>query len=143
LGQGLRESAQGHRRENCAPRRGGTARQNAHGVREDLQVLFAALAMQGTEDEQAMRRAYDAGMSVMLTGDIRPPLVKLGHWPPRLDESLARIDRLNPPAKAELVKALVLTIAHDQKMTVAESELLRAICAVLHCPLPPLYAAMP
>jgi hypothetical protein len=28
-------------------------------------------------------------------------------------------------------------------MTVAESELLRAICAVLHCPLPPLYAAGP
>jgi hypothetical protein len=26
-------------------------------------------------------------------------------------------------------------------MTVPESELLRAICAVLHCPLPPLYAA--
>jgi hypothetical protein len=25
-------------------------------------------------------------------------------------------------------------------MTVAESELLRAICATLHCPLPPLYA---
>jgi hypothetical protein len=28
-------------------------------------------------------------------------------------------------------------------MTVAESELLRAICAVLHCPLPPLYSAAP
>jgi hypothetical protein len=25
-------------------------------------------------------------------------------------------------------------------MTVAESELLRAICAALHCPLPPLYS---
>jgi hypothetical protein len=26
-------------------------------------------------------------------------------------------------------------------MTVAESELLRAICAALHCPLPPLFTA--
>ena len=33
----------------------------------------------------------------------------------------------------------MLTIAHDGRMTVSESELLRAICAVLHCPLPPLY----
>jgi hypothetical protein len=27
-------------------------------------------------------------------------------------------------------------------MTVPESELLRAICAVLHCPLPPLYGGV-
>ena len=62
-----------------------------------------------------------------------------GHWPPRLDQALTRIDRLQPAAKSLLVKALVLAIAHDGRMTVAESELLRAICAVLHCPLPPLY----
>ena len=55
--------------------------------------------------------------------------------------ALTRIDRLQPAAKSLLVKALVLTIAHDGRMTVSESELLRAICAVLHCPLPPLYVA--
>jgi hypothetical protein len=76
----------------------------------------------------------------MLPG-IRPPFAKPGHWPPRLDQALTRLDRLQPAAKEMLVQALVRTISHDLRMTVPESELLRAICAVLHCPLPPLYAA--
>jgi hypothetical protein len=96
--------------------------------------------MHGSEDEQEGRRAYEAGMSDLLPG-IHPPFVRLGHWPPRLDQALSRLDRLQPAAKGQLVKALVRTISHDLRMTVAESELLRAICAVLHCPLPPLYAA--
>ena len=37
----------------------------------------------------------------------------------------------------ELVKALTATISHDAKVTVSEAELLRAVCAILHCPLPP------
>lgn len=141
FGYALRKLAQVQLQDNLDPRRRAAGYQNAQGVRDELQVLFSALAMQGTDDEQAMRRAYDAGMSVMLKGDIRPPFQKLGHWPPRLDQALTRIDRLQPAAKSELVKALVLSIANDQKMTVAESELLRTICAVLHCPLPPLYTA--
>lgn len=139
FGYALRKLAQVQLQDNLDPRRRAIGYQNAQGVRDDLQVLFSALAMQGTDDEQAMRRAYDAGMSVMLKGDIRPPFLRLGHWPPRLDQALTRIDRLQPAAKSELVKALVLTISNDQRMTVPESELLRAICAVLHCPLPPLY----
>jgi division protein CdvB (Snf7/Vps24/ESCRT-III family) len=64
-----------------------------------------------------------------------------GHWPPKLDAALSRLDRLRPEAKEQLVAALVTAISHDGRMTVPESELLRVICAVLHCPLPPLYAA--
>lgn len=33
--------------------------------------------------------------------------------------------------------ALVLTISHDGKVSPDEAELPRAICATLHCPLPP------
>jgi hypothetical protein len=98
------------------------------------------LAAQGSVDEQAARQAYGAGLELLLPG-IRPPLLGIPHWPPRLDQALTRIDRLQPAVKSQLVKALVTTISHDQRMTVPESELLRAICAVLHCPLPPLYAA--
>ena len=32
--------------------------------------------------------------------------------------------------------ALVATLTHDQQVTVAEAEALRAICAALHVPLP-------
>jgi hypothetical protein len=136
----LRKLAQVQLQDNLDPRRRTAGYLSAQGARDDLQVLFSVLATQGTDDPQAMRRAYDAGMGAMFGGGIYPPLQKLAHWPPRLDQALTRIDRLQPAAKAQLVKALVLTIAADQRMTVPESELLRAICAVLHCPLPPLYA---
>jgi len=134
----LRKLAQMQLQDNLDPRRRTAGYLSAQGARDDLQVLFSALAMQGTEDEQAARSAYEAGMALLLPG-MHPTFARLGHWPPRLDQALTRIDRLQPEAKSLLVKALVLTIAHDGRMTVSESELLRAICAVLHCPLPPLY----
>jgi hypothetical protein len=98
------------------------------------------LATQGSEDEASARAAYEAGIELLLPG-IHPPMQRLPHWPPKIDQALTRLDRLQPKVKEQLVKALVATISHDQRMTVPESELLRAICAVLHCPLPPLYAA--
>jgi len=53
----------------------------------------------------------------------------------------ACLDRLAPAGKETLVEALVRTISYDHRMTVEESELLRAVCASVHCPLPPLIAA--
>jgi hypothetical protein len=136
----LRKLAQVQLQDNLDPRRRGAGHLSAQGARDELQVLFSVLAAQGSVDEQAARQAYGAGLELLLPG-IRPPLLGIPHWPPRLDQALTRIDRLQPAVKSQLVKALVTTISHDQRMTVPESELLRAICAVLHCPLPPLYAA--
>jgi hypothetical protein len=136
----LRKLAQVQLQDALDPRRRTAGYLSAQGARDELQVVFSALAMHGSEDELEARRAYEAGMAELLPG-IHPPFARLGHWPPRLDQALTRLDRLQPVAKGQLVKALVRTISHDLRMTVAESELLRAICAVLHCPLPPLYAA--
>ena len=136
----LRKLAQVQLKDNLDPRRRTAGYLGAAGGRDELQLLFSVLATEGSENEQAARQAYDAGIELLLPG-IRPPLVKPGHWPPKLDAALTRLDRLQPAVKGVLVKALVTTVAHDQRMTVPESELLRAFCAVLHCPLPPLYAA--
>ena len=35
-----------------------------------------------------------------------------------------------------VVEALVDAVSQDQRVSVAEGELLRTVCAVLHCPLP-------
>ena len=140
FGYALRKLAQVQLQDNLDPRRRASGHLSAAGARDALQVLFSTLAMQGSEDEGTARQAYDAGMSILMPG-IHPAYVRLAHWPPRLDEALTRIDRLQPAAKNRLVEALAATISHDSRMTVAESELLRAICATLHCPLPPLYAA--
>ncbi len=140
FGYALRKLAQVQLQDNLDPRRHAAGTLSAQGARDALQVLFSALATQGSDGESAARQAYEAGMTLMLPG-IHPPYARLAHWPPQLDQALTRIDRLQPAAKNQLVQALAATISHDARMTVAESELLRAICATLHCPLPPLYAA--
>jgi Zn-dependent protease with chaperone function len=137
----LRKLAQVQLQDNLDPRRRATGHLSAQGARDELQLLFSVLATQGSTDEQSASRAYDAGMGRLLPG-IRPPMLRLAHWPPKLDAALSRLDRLQPAVKERLVEALVTAISHDGRMTVPESELLRAICAVLHCPLPPLYGGV-
>jgi hypothetical protein len=74
----------------------------------------------------------------VLPGARRPELIVPPEWPRRLWAALTQLEKLQPLAKRRLVEALVVTISHDQQLTVAEAELLRTVCAVLNCPLPPL-----
>jgi Zn-dependent protease with chaperone function len=106
-------------------------------VAAELQVVFSVLAWQGAGEEAAARRAFELGLHHVLPMH-RPSYAPPPAWPVALDQALARLDRLLPAAKEQLVEALVKTISHDQRLTVEEAELLRAICAALHCPLPPL-----
>ena len=68
---------------------------------------------------------------------------QIAQWPKALADSLARLTNLRPFAKKVLIEGLVHCIAHDQKLSVEEGELLRTVCAVLHCPLPPILAPHP
>jgi len=103
----------------------------------DIQVLFAKLADFGATDPKQARMAYEAGMHAVLPMH-RPPWVDIENWPQRLGESLRRLEKLQPFAKKALIEGLVKTIAHDGSLSVPEAELLRTVCAGLHCPLPPL-----
>ena len=104
---------------------------------EELQVLFSVLAQHGHDDANDARRAYEAGMHALLPRE-RPDFAVPANWTTPLDKALSRLDLLAPVAKEQLVEALVRTISHDHRITVAETELLRTVCASLHCPLPPL-----
>jgi Zn-dependent protease with chaperone function len=106
---------------------------------EAIHILFVILAAQGTKDEALARRAYEAGISVVLPQH-RPAFREIAAWPQALGDALARLASLRPIAKKVLVEGLVRCIAHDQKLSVEEGELLRTVCAVLHCPLPPILA---
>ncbi|HJY39169.1 MAG TPA: hypothetical protein VJ299_16955, partial [Steroidobacteraceae bacterium] len=70
----------------------------------------------------------------------RPAYGIAGAWAAALDLALSRLDQLAPIAKEQLVEAMVATVTHDQQLTIGEAELLRAVCASVHCPLPPLVA---
>jgi Zn-dependent protease with chaperone function len=106
-------------------------------AQNELFVLFVTLAQLGAHDDRAARIAYEAGMSSLFPMR-RPPYQHLYDWPKRLSDALPRLEDLHPFAKKAAIEGLVKTIVSDEVMTVEEAELLRAVCALLHCPLPPL-----
>jgi uncharacterized tellurite resistance protein B-like protein len=106
-------------------------------AQEQVHVLFASLAQLGAQNEHDARTAYEAGMTVVLP--MRPPeYTPLSDWARQLSAALPRLEQLQPFAKKRLIDGLVKTITTDDVMTEAESQLLRTVCALIHCPLPPL-----
>jgi hypothetical protein len=105
-----------------------------------IDTLIAILSTQGNTDGASAKQAYEAGISVVLPGR-GLAYREIAQWPAALSEALARLTTLRPFAKQALVEGLVQCIAHDQQLSVAEGELLRTVCSVLHCPLPPILSA--
>mgnify|MGYP002780867061 CR=1 FL=1 len=105
-----------------------------------LGVLFGTLARLGHGDPVDARRAYEMGLSQVLPRE-RPAYrpTDAGDWAEMMDMALATLDRLAPAAKELVVEGLARTVEHDGTVTVREAELLRAACAMLHCPLPPMF----
>lgn len=110
---------------------------------EALQTLFSVMAHTGHADAREARVAFEAGLSHLLPTE-RPEYTPLERgtapWDEMLDRALTRLDRLPFVIKEGLIEALTITVLHDGRITLRESELLRTVCALLHCPLPPLYS---
>ena len=109
-------------------------------VRREFATLLAVVAQAGHADAASAQRAYLAGLQRVLPRDhlpYAPPASGLqaldGVWEP--------LDALDPLAKQVMVEAITDAIRHDGRISVAEAELLRTVCAVLHCPLPPVLDA--
>jgi hypothetical protein len=69
--------------------------------------------------------------------DAIPEYVERTEFPAALDRALPKLDQLLPAGKELVVRGLTQAIGADGKVSVTEAELLRTICAALHCPLPP------
>ncbi len=118
-----------------------------HGVRrsrrQDLQSaateLLRILADHGHDSDQERSAAFAAGIAT------------LGPWAhgakyesdrecsvARLNNSLDVLLGLNSKGQESLLRAVSATAAHDGQISVAEAELIRAVCATLNYPLPPI-----
>ena len=114
-----------------------TGRRKLAQVRDAVTTLLAVLAQQGHDSDAEAQRAYAAGMVRVFPG------VATRYAPPTdfvaaLEQALSTLDDVDPMGKALLVEGLVAAISHDGHVSVSEAELLRTVCAVLHCPLPPM-----
>ncbi|MEM5452356.1 M48 family metallopeptidase [Paraburkholderia guartelaensis] len=114
---------------------------SAQKLTHSVATVLALLAWEGQPEPDLAARAFDTGMHGFIGGDHPPRL------PLREECSLAGFDAalqvLNqsiPAIKRQIVVACAACIVADQRVTVRESELLRAICDTLDCPLPPLVA---
>jgi hypothetical protein len=111
---------------------------------EAIGALFSVMAKQGHSDpgesyQKGMESLgrYEPRIKMLIDTKQWPDYELLQDWMPATEAALGQLDRLHMPDKQALVSALVLTISHDGKVSSHEAELLRAICATLHCPLPP------
>ena len=104
-------------------------------LEDPARALVLALAHIGHRDEPARRAAEAAGLTRAGWSPTTGPSLR-EDWHEALERSLGPLDGLRPSAKGTLMAALVATLTHDQQVTVAEAEALRAICGALHVPLP-------
>lgn len=104
-------------------------------ARDELRDLAALFAHFGNDDDDSARRAFQAAMQEALPGtSVMYALPE--DWQAALDRALEALTHLTPEGKQLTVRALTRAIAADGKVTVAESEMLRVVCAKLGCPLP-------
>jgi hypothetical protein len=117
-----------------------TGRRGLEGLLEEAGTVLAVLAMHGHRDEAAREAAWQAGMARLgkePPGKLRCP----ENWVEAMDEALRKLDRLGPAGRKTLVEAMIDTATHDQLVAAEEIELMRAVCAALHVPVPVLSPA--
>jgi Zn-dependent protease with chaperone function len=59
------------------------------------------------------------------------------NWSAAADETLTTLRSCTPRGRRKVIEALIAAAAHDGVINIPESELLRAFCAMLGCPVPP------
>ncbi|WP_250633377.1 M48 family metallopeptidase [Pinirhizobacter soli] len=107
-------------------------------ARGSFALVCAVVAQFGNDDPLAARKAWQAGMNEALAGDTSAYAPPPDDWQGALDAALAELDRLAPMSKELMVRGLTSVVMADGTLRRVEAELLRVICATLHCPLPAL-----
>jgi Zn-dependent protease with chaperone function len=106
-------------------------------LQRDALLLVALVAHAGHRDPARAGDALRAGAHVLGV----QPIATRGIDLPSCDGALDRLRAASPPIRKQVVAALSAAVAWDGAVQVREAELLRAVCAALDCPVPPLPAA--
>ncbi|TAL91860.1 MAG: peptidase M48 [Rhodanobacter sp.] len=105
--------------------------------RDSVILVCAIVASAGCSDEASARRAWLLAMQQAFPGEAiewsPPPAV----WQAPFERALDDLDGLSPVAKELVIQSLLRAVHADAQVSVEEAELLRVICASLHCPIPP------
>ncbi len=102
--------------------------------------LLRVLASYGHESRDQSDVAFKAGAETLgaWARDFDYETDEHGYTVAVLDRSLDVLLGLNSRGKESLLRAISATAAHDGKLSIGEAELIRAVCATLDYPLPPI-----
>lgn len=106
----------------------------------DVALVVSVLAWSGAADEAGVARAWRAARGsepLLPAAQTATHLCTLD----ALDESLQRLSNTKLGTKRKLVDACIACVAADGQTTVEEAELLRAVCASIGAPMPPIATA--
>jgi len=121
-----------------------SARQkHRRGIREPVRRaavdLLRIIARHGHDDSAEAKRAFDAGVASFGNWGSKYAFDdQLGASVAVLDQSLEMLLALNGDGRQMLLKAITFVVMSDKTLSTVEAELIRAICASLDCPLPPI-----
>jgi hypothetical protein len=106
---------------------------------QELSTVVSTIASHGhrtgfAADLQKAQKAYRVGMGAI--GINHTNLKFTDQWQLDLDKALVVLDKLKPNDKSKVIDALAATVMDDQQIVTEEHEMLRAVCALLHVPLP-------
>ncbi|CAM5236807.1 Peptidase M48 OS=Rhodanobacter lindaniclasticus OX=75310 GN=B1991_04705 PE=4 SV=1 [Rhodanobacter lindaniclasticus] len=130
-----------HLQEARAPRRApvdGVKKLPA--ARDSVILVCTIVAAAGCSDEAGARRAWLLAMQQAFPGEAIAWSPPPAAWQTPFERALDELDGLSPMAKELVIQALLRAIHADGQVSVEEAELLRVICAGLHCPVPAMSA---
>lgn len=106
-------------------------------VAADLQILLSLLVhASGEKDDAAAQLFKRSCTSLISNGRTLLPLDRCSM--DALDRALENLRDLTPLLKGPLVDTLADMVLDDGKIQVSELELIRAVCSLIDCPIPPL-----
>ena len=101
---------------------------------DEAVAVLSVLAKHGHADLPTAQQAFDRGMQSL--GIAGQNIRFTNDWVQQIDLALVKLNKLRADDKRKLIVAMSETVMHDGKLSVGEHELLRALCAALHVPLP-------
>ncbi|WP_039917193.1 M48 family metallopeptidase [Cellvibrio mixtus] len=109
---------------------------NLQQLPDECGILLSTLAHAGATNPGAAQNAFaraqaELGFTIELLPKDKTRLVDL-------DKALDQLNRVKPLQKPQLLKAMSQCVLQDNRVTIAEAELFRAIADSLDCPVPPL-----
>jgi Zn-dependent protease with chaperone function len=110
-------------------------------VHMEIRETLSLLAWEGHKDPSAAEKAFKRGLEALATeGMLQSSILPREQCDLKsLDTALQRLSESSFHVKKRFLEACQICVSSDEKITLREAELLRAVADSLDCPIPPLF----